>query len=41
MKHEIKMVKENYNKDAVSEWERLFRHPVEYAITLKYTDGII
>jgi len=35
------MVKETYNKDVIGEWERLLRHPVEYAITCRYIDRYI
>ena len=41
MKNEIQMVKDTYNKDVVMEWERLLRHPVEYAITCRYLDRYI
>jgi 2-polyprenyl-3-methyl-5-hydroxy-6-metoxy-1,4-benzoquinol methylase len=41
MKSEIQMVKDTYNKDVAMEWERLLRHPVEYAITCRYLDRYI
>jgi len=41
MKNEIQMVKDTYNKDVVMEWERLLRHPVEYAITCRFLDRYI
>ena len=41
MNSEIQMVKDTYNGDVVMEWERLLRHPVEYAITSRYIDRYI
>ena len=41
MKSEIQMVKDTYNNNVVGEWERLERHPVEYAITCRYIDRYI
>ena len=41
MKNEIKMVKDRYDQSVADEWERLLRHPVEYAITCRYLDRYI
>jgi len=41
MKQEKQMVRDTYNKDVPLEWERLLRHPVEYAITRRYLDRYI
>ena len=41
MKSEIQMVKDTYNNNVVEEWERLERHPIEYAITCRYIDRYI
>ena len=34
-------IKEYYNTEVVTEWERLLRHPVEYTITCRYIDRYI
>jgi len=40
-KDNIEVVREHYNKEVASEWERLLFHPVEYAITCRYLDRYI
>jgi len=41
MKDEVQAVKDTYDKCVDMEWERLLRHPVEYAITCRYLDRYI